>query len=61
MGASGKKVEVDPETFKIIDDKLYLYYNSYFNNTLKTWNKNERVLKANADMHWSQLINSLNK
>ena len=35
MGANGEKVEVDPGTFKILDGKLYLYYNAYFNNTLK--------------------------
>ncbi|HXL57959.1 MAG TPA: YHS domain-containing (seleno)protein, partial [Chitinophagaceae bacterium] len=32
MGKNGDKVEVDPETFKIIDGKLYLYYNKHFNN-----------------------------
>ena len=36
MGSSGEKVEIDPETFKIIDGKLYLFYNAYFNNTLKS-------------------------
>jgi len=39
MGSLGEKVEIDPETFKIIDGKLYLFYNAYFNNTLKSWNK----------------------
>src|SRR4030095_1519757 len=39
MGKDGSKVEIDPETFKIIDGKLYLYYNKFFNNTLKSWNK----------------------
>jgi YHS domain-containing protein len=39
MGSSGEKVEIDPGTFKILDGKLYLFYNAYFNNTLKSWNK----------------------
>jgi YHS domain-containing protein len=56
MGDYGKKVEVDPETFKIIEDKLYLYYNAYFNNTLKSWNKDEKNLKAKADKNWSSII-----
>ncbi|WP_395627448.1 YHS domain-containing (seleno)protein [Daejeonella sp.] len=56
MGDYGKKVEVDPETFKIIEDKLYLYYNAYFNNTLKSWNKDEKNLKAKADKNWSNII-----
>ena len=52
MGASGEKVEVDPETFKIVNGKLYLFYNSFFNNTLKSWNKDETKLKTNADANW---------
>jgi YHS domain-containing protein len=54
MGASGEKVEIDPETFKIIDDKLFLFYNKYFNNTLKSWNKNEENLHARADANWKK-------
>lgn len=56
MGSSGEKVEIDPETFKIIDGKLYLFYNAYFNNTLKSWNKDEKSLKNKADANWSKLI-----
>ena len=56
MGDYGKKVEIDPETFKIVDGKLYLFYNAYFNNTLKSWNKDEKNLKAKADKNWSTLI-----
>lgn len=56
MGDSGKKVEIDPETYKIVDGKLYLFYNAYFNNTLKSWNKNEKNLKAKADKNWSNFI-----
>src|SRR6476659_2890555 len=29
MGAKGSKVEVDPETFKILDGRLFLFYNKY--------------------------------
>jgi YHS domain-containing protein len=36
MGKTGEKVEVDPETFKLINGKLYLFYNQFFNNTLTT-------------------------
>ena len=56
MGAKGEKVEIDPETFKITDGKLYVFYNRFFNNTLKDWNKDETHLKANADSHWQQTI-----
>ena len=52
MGESGEKVKVDPETYKIIDNKLYLFYNFWGNNTLTTWNKNEAALKKKADSNW---------
>ena len=55
MGTDGSKVEVDPETFKIIDGKLYLFYNRLFNNTLKSWNKNEAKLKKQADLNWLKI------
>ena len=54
MGKDGSKVEVDPGTFKIIDGKLYLYYNRFFNNTLKSWNKDETNLKSQADVNWKK-------
>lgn len=57
MGATGEKVEIDPETFKIVDGKLNLYYNAYFNNTLKSWNKDEVNLKKKADANWKKFIN----
>lgn len=56
MGAKGEKVEVDPETFKIVNGKLYLFYNKYFNNTLKSWNKDEARLKASADQSWKKFV-----
>ena len=52
MGASGGKVEVDPETFRIIDGRLYLFYNRFFNNTLSTWLKDEAHLRLQADRNW---------
>ena len=57
MGDSGEKVEVNPETFKIVEGKLYLFYNAFFNNTLKSWNKNEANLKKKADTNWKKFLN----
>ena len=54
MGSAGEKVEINPETFKIIDGKLYLFYNAYLNNTLKSWNKDESDLKSKADNNWKK-------
>ena len=55
MGAKGEKVEIDPGTFKIINNKLYLFYNKFFNNTLKDWNKDETNLKNKGDENWKKL------
>ena len=54
MGKNGEKVEINPETFKIINNRLYLFYNKYFNNTLNSWNKDELNLKAKADVNWQK-------
>jgi YHS domain-containing protein len=56
MGAKGEKVSIDPETFKIVHGKLYLFYNSFFNNTLKSWNKDEAGLKSRADLNWKKIF-----
>lgn len=55
MGAKGEKVEVDPETYKIASGKLYLFYNKYLTNTLKSWNKDEAGLKTKADANWQRI------
>ncbi len=56
MGATGEKVEIDPETFKVLDGKLYLFYHSWSNNTLTKWKKDEAKLKAAADNSWKKFI-----
>lgn len=56
MGSSGEKVEIDPETFKIVNGKLYLFYHIWVNNTLPKWNENETNLKARADKYWQKII-----
>jgi YHS domain-containing protein len=57
MGATGEKVDFDPETFKIANGKLYLFYNKFFNNTLPKWNKDEAGLKVKADANWKKFYN----
>jgi YHS domain-containing protein len=55
MGASGEKVEVDPETFKVVNGKLYLFYHSWVNNTLLKWNEDETHLLPIADKNWKNI------
>lgn len=55
MGATNEKVEIDPETFKIKDGKLFLFYHSWVNNTLPKWNKDEANLYAKAEVNWKKI------
>lgn len=56
MGANNSKVEIDPQTFKIINGKLYLFYHTWSNNTLTKWNADETHLKPNADKNWNAIF-----
>jgi len=52
----GKKVGVDPKTYEIRDGKLYLFYNSWGTNTLKSWLKNNpEELRKKADENWKKV------
>ena len=56
LGARGKKVSIDPETFEIRDGKLYLFYNSWGNNTLESWiEKDPEKLRTQADAAWAKI------
>nr|WP_321232445.1 YHS domain-containing (seleno)protein [uncultured Psychroserpens sp.] len=53
VAVSSKKVDINPKTFEIRDGKLYLFYNSWGNNTLNTWKKNNvKGLQEKADKNW---------
>lgn len=54
MGVDGSKVKIDPQTFKISDRKLYLFYNFRGNNTLIPWNEDEVSLRQKADRQWNK-------
>ncbi|HEX5169391.1 MAG TPA: YHS domain-containing (seleno)protein [Cyclobacteriaceae bacterium] len=59
VAEKGKRVPVNPETFKVIDGKLYLFFNGDFNgspfNTLPEWNKNEKNLLTQLPVNWAKL------
>ncbi|WP_296316218.1 YHS domain-containing (seleno)protein [Winogradskyella sp. UBA3174] len=53
VAKSSKKVSINPETFEIRDGKLYLFYNSWGNNTLEKWKKeNVKGLQEKGDLNW---------
>jgi YHS domain-containing protein len=62
VAEKGIKVPVNPTTFKIIDDRLYLFFNGKLNgsplNTLPEWNKDEAKLLSQLPEKWSTLNKS---
>lgn len=57
----GERVEVDPESFKIIEGRTYLFYNGFWGDTLKKWNQRaEKVtdtqLVRQADGKWKDML-----
>lgn len=54
VATTGERVKVNPTTYKITDGKLYLFYNSNGDNRMLKWNKDEKKLKAKADVHWRE-------
>nr|WP_299000323.1 YHS domain-containing (seleno)protein [uncultured Allomuricauda sp.] len=56
VAVSGKKVSVNPETYEIRDNKLYLFYNKGKTNTLELWEKESPdKLQAKADVNWEKI------
>ncbi|MFP4844876.1 YHS domain-containing (seleno)protein [Winogradskyella sp. PE311] len=56
VAINSKKVDINPETFEIREGKLFLFYNSWGNNTLKKWLKsNVKGLKEKADLNWETI------
>jgi len=51
--ANDEKVKMNPETYKIVDGKLYLFFNEWYNNTLPSWNEQEDQLINQAEDNWS--------
>ena len=59
VAAMGKKVPVDPETFKVYNGELYLFFNDFYQgspmNTIVPWNQNEQEMKQKADANWGTM------
>ncbi len=54
-----KKVPANPETFRIDDGKLYLFYNDFWEgkpfNTIVPWLNNEAAMEKRANQNWKTL------
>ncbi|MBI5764791.1 MAG: redoxin domain-containing protein [Planctomycetes bacterium] len=53
--ADGRKVEVDPENFKVTDGRLFLFYKGWLGDARKDWNKDEKKLTARANEQWRRI------
>lgn len=56
MGDDGDKVEINPSTFKIVDGKLYLFYNKSGENTKVYWNEDEDELMKEGNKNWKSIV-----
>lgn len=57
IAEKGEKVSVNPKTFQIIDNKLYLFYNAWGVNTLEKWNEEGTgTLQRKADDNWKSIV-----
>ena len=57
VAKSGKKVGINPKSFQIKDNKLYLFYATVFADTLEKWNEEgPDALQKNADANWENIV-----
>ena len=56
---NGKKIGINPKTYLIKDNKLYLFYNSWGVNTLEKWNEEgAQQMQDKADANWEIILKS---
>ena len=61
IAVNNEKVSVNPKSFQILDDKLYLFYNSWGVNTLEKWkNEGPKKLQEQANSNWENLLKKKN-
>lgn len=56
IAVKGEKVSINPKTFQIKNNKLYLFYNAWGTNTLELWEKENTIkLAKKADENWEKI------
>lgn len=54
--SKGSKTEIDPKTYIIKDDRLFLFYKGVFGNTKTDWEKGDHnSLSTQADSEWKTI------
>lgn len=56
-GGKGEKVDVDPKSFTVEGDRLFVFYDGFFADTRKKWKEKGGApkLAANADANWARM------
>lgn len=57
----GKKVAIDPVSYKVVEGVTYLFYDGFWGDTLMKWNEKaaddgESSLVSQADMQWGKIM-----
>ena len=61
IAVNNEKVSINPKSFLILDDKLYLFYNSWGVNTLEKWkDEGPEKLQKQANSNWNNLLKKEN-
>ena len=61
IAAKKTKMYIDAEAYEIRDDKLYLFYNSWWSNKLDDWQEeNTKKLQLQGDENWEELKHQKN-
>ncbi len=58
MAVSGDQVSIDPATYRVTDDKLYLFYNKRGYDTSVPWRTSESDFIKKANDNWVSKIQS---
>jgi len=61
VAIKGEKIDINPKSFQIIDDKLYLFYDSWGVDTLEKWNEEgSEKLQTQANTNWEEILKKKN-
>ncbi|PKH49941.1 hypothetical protein CXF68_04135 [Tenacibaculum sp. Bg11-29] len=56
IGKTSERVSINPKTFQINNGELYLFYNSWGNNTLQLWQQEgAKELQNKANKNWKEI------
>jgi YHS domain-containing protein len=54
MGAKNKKVEIQPNNYRLTNGQLHLFYSDWFSDTSDDWDEDTANLKRKADANWAK-------